>query len=241
MSVVRRTPNKPITGLFCAALLASSCGFADLRGLDFSLFDDPAFRAWAVAARVPLESPSRSPLYTEDSVVAGRALAGVWVEAGHQFPRALLDSDKVNSRTTWAFEASDETGYRLTIANGEFSSTLDAVILRLGRHRFLDVRIGSATYRFSDQPLRPLRGFFKLVFRDDRMQLTALSQEWLETMLESDDLTIEHEVSRSGLITLTAETDELRAFVLRFADDPEAFPTPEAGGPGFQLFRPDQK
>ena len=55
--------------------------------------------------------------------------------------------------------------------------------------------------------------------------------------LNDADVAIDHTINASGLITLTAATAELRAFVLSATIDPEAFPGREASGPGFELSR----
>ena len=221
MSVTRSTSRTRLVGLLCAALVASGCSLFGMP--DLSFLDDPDFRSLMVGVRVLIESPSRSPLYTEDSLVPCPALAGTWSEQGNG--------------ATWVFEAGGGTGYRLTVTEAEFSAALDARVVRLGRHRFVDIRLADPTSMFGEEPGLELRAFFKLVVGDDGVQLAALSQDWLREALNDADVAIDHTINASGLITLTAATAELRAFVLSATNDPEAFPGPEASGPGFELSR----
>jgi len=223
MHVAGSTPSSRVLILFWSAFLASGCS---LRGLSF--LNDPEFRSWMNGLRVVIESPSRSALYTDGTLVSETALVGEWAEIGWE--------------AAWLFEETDEPGYRLTITDDrEALTVLDAKVVRLGDHRFVDIQYFFPGLPASDESWPESNGVFKLVVRSDRIQLAGLSQTWLKEMSESGDLEIGHEIEESGLITLDASTAELRAFISQVADNPEAFPGPTGGGSGFDLLRPARR
>jgi hypothetical protein len=68
----------------------------------------------------------------------------------------------------------------------------------------------------------------------DLLPLGILSGEWVDAMIEERLLRIAHERtdgeffnSPSGGVLLIASTKDLRKFLLKYADDPRAFPKPD--------------
>lgn len=212
----------------CTGLLAVGCGLPSFT---------PEFMSWMVAAGVIIESPSESALYEDHVGVDEPLLVGDWAEIGDQ--------------ALWRIEKSDGGSYRVSVNRFKTTGILDARVVELGAHRFVDLR---AVVRATDtvdegepatdpaaELLYELHGIFKLEVRSDRVKLAGLSQEWLKAELEGSDDPLGHHVAESGLITLDAPTEELRAFVRRAASDPEAFPGPGPDGPGFDLLRRVQR
>ncbi len=60
----------------------------------------------------------------------------------------------------------------------------------------------------------------------DVLQIAFLDDDWLRKRIEEGEVNIAHE--RLGTdILLTASTKDLQMFVLKYAEDKEAFPDPE--------------
>jgi len=78
---------------------------------------------------------------------------------------------------------------------------------------------------------------FKVQTADKQVILTPMSHEWLKAGLESGEVDIKRADTSVKQIILEASTDDLRPFVLRFADYPNAFPGLARGGPGFEIRR----
>jgi len=206
-------PSWPLAAAF-SALLTTGCGIPSFG---------PEFIPQLTALGVIIQSPSYSALYDDDAMLAEPLLLGEWVEVGDQ--------------ATWRFEETDDAGYRLTISTSAAPAVMQANVVQLGAHRFVDLQFVDPTTTPSDEPLFELHAIFKLVLRNDRVKLAGLSQTWLRETLENGERTVGHESLESGMIILNAPTTGLRAFVLQASADPEAFPDPAAGGAGFDLLR----
>jgi hypothetical protein len=62
----------------------------------------------------------------------------------------------------------------------------------------------------------------KIRLEKDSLWVASLESDWLKKMSSAGSLQIQH-VMRDNEIILTASTEELQQFVLRYADDPGAF------------------
>jgi len=231
MAFSRFVARVSLAGLLGAATLAAGCSAFSVP--DMSFLKEPRFRSLIAALHVVGESPSRMPLFPAGSPSSEPRLAGIWVEEGDGAIWEFADAG-----------APDAT-YRLHISAhefgslGEFGGELDARVFWLGRYRFIEFEfVAHPDLVGEEEPPMRFFAFFQLAVGGDGVQLRGLSQDWLRASLDAGDISIAHEDRGATLIMLTAETAELRAFVLRFADNPAAFPEPSVHGPGFRLIRP---
>lgn len=155
--------------------------------------------------------PSVHPLYTEDDLVFREELLGTWE-----------DDDNI-----WTFTKSDEKEYGLIHIEDADTAYMDAHLVKLGDYYFLDLLL-------SDPPIENSLGqmhiisvhtFSKVTFREEgKISIEMFNSDWIVDMIKEGRVRIRHEVREDDdLILLTASTEELQKFVIKYADEPKAF------------------
>jgi hypothetical protein len=170
--------------------------------------------------------PSINPIFEEKDLITDPALVGTW------------STSESEDAETWTFETTDTKAYRLTIRQGEESSLMIANLVAVGEHRFLDLSPASeaiestklgAYYRCA---LVPAHLFPKVTLTNEQLTVQWMDEDWLGELLRKEPAILSH-VWRKGkddALILTAQTAELRAFLLKHAANAEAF----KGGDGLK-------
>ena len=152
---------------------------------------------------------SINPLYFESDLVLEPGIVGVWGD-----PRG-------DSSATWTFESGDETAYRLITQESDApEATFEAHLLRLGEHLYLDLypddpEMGN---EFQAGHLIPAHSFWRVSLGKDELTLDCIDTEWLKTKLDSGLVSIDH-VRPENMIVLSAPTEDLQEFVLKYMDE----------------------
>ena len=144
---------------------------------------------------------------------------------------ALLEGVWRSDEATWTIKPfHPPTGrYSIRVAIqdqsvAEFGGRLGVV----GNRRYLELTperpASIAPKSFYGGHFIELHSFWKVALDDDTLLLTSLSHVWLDTMIKKGKVTLRMEKPLTGFPILTASTEELQAFVIKFADDPGAFP-----------------
>lgn len=168
---------------------------------------------------------SLHPLYTEEDVVFEEKLLGTWVD----------DSNE----TTWEFKRPDESkkAYELIFRDDEGNKGLFVVhTVNLENGLFLDIYPGQLPWEIRDPNkvewlynaffFVPAHTFIKIDSIEPQLKMRLTDDDEMEKLLKEDPNVVKHEVVEDydGGIVLTAPTKELRAFVLKYADDSRVFP-----------------
>ena len=163
--------------------------------------------------------PSIHSLYTDDDIEFRKELLGDWI-----------DSDK----NTWSFTSDNQENYILEYAEGNFLSEEDKLVkgyfithlVKLDDYYFLDLYPDD-----NDQlempsllinTLLPVHIFAKVEFGQSEMVVKFFNPDRMKELLEEGRIRINHEET-DELFVLTASTRELQRFVLKYAEDEEAF------------------
>ena len=169
---------------------------------------------------------SVNPLYTEKDLVFDPTLVGAWTEG--------------EGKGTWVFEKTGEKKYKLLHTDDEGrTGEFDAHLLKLGKNQFLDLYLldpgEKEEWKINQLAavaliMRPGHLFLKVSQIGPMLQVGALSEDWLNKLLEKDPKAIRHEKIRFGpedkdnsRNVLTATTGELQKFILKHAESPDAF------------------
>jgi len=156
-------------------------------------------------------------LFTDKDRIFEPVLAGAWQDKEQKatFTLRWFAEGKLYSLNT---EMKDQPA-----APGEFNAVFGTV----GKHRFLEIvprrpsNIGAKG--FYGGHFLQLYSFWKVELDGDVLTLAPLNYQWVEAMDKAKKLDIKHEQQEGGFIVLTASTEELKAFVLKYADDKSAF------------------
>lgn len=158
---------------------------------------------------------SLHPLYTDKDLVFEPALVGTWESEGGNL---------------WIFLKSGEKSYELVYQEKETPAKFQAHLVKLGQYQFLDLYPASLDLKNDLQQAHILytHTFFRVWLEHDTLRLAILEHDWLKRMIDQKKISIKHEVVDKRVI-LTAPTKDLQKFVLKYANDPEAFPKPKTG------------
>lgn len=149
------------------------------------------------------------PLYTENELMIDPGLVGVWVDPGR------------NAEVLRVYEGSANS-YNVVFTEGSRHVLLTGHLVNLGRYRFLDLFPQERqTYDFKF----PVHTIFQIWRTADTLRVAFLENDWLRQMSEQKRLNLKHE-NIAGTVVLTAATKQLQEFVVRHAENVEAFPDP---------------
>ena len=158
------------------------------------------------------------PYYTAKDAIFDAALNGTWTKR---------PSDPEPGES-WTFETMAEKAYWLTINNTSETSRYEAHLFRLKQQAFLDLLITNR-----NDGMLPLHLILKVDQISPSFKFRLMSLDWLGKLLEKNPKAIKHIIvsEEAGTndkkkIVLTAETPELQAFVLKYANNEDAFPDP---------------
>ncbi len=161
--------------------------------------------------------PSLQPLYLEKDPILLGSLAGTWVST--------------DGKEKFTFKADEqEIKYEITCTDQEGGTgKLEARLLRLGKHLFLDTSVNDLPEVKCAYPkchLLPVHRFTKISIEGDVLRYATLDFGWIKNGIEKKKITIRHEATKD-MTFLTASTKELQEFIRAHADDKEAFQEPK--------------
>lgn len=161
--------------------------------------------------------PSIHGLFTDDDIAFKSELIGEWI-----------DSDD----NAWNFTSSNKQNYLLNYTEGKIlgedlvTGDFIAHLVKLGDTYFLDLYPGDNNQlempSLLINTLLPVHIFAKVEFRDEDVVVRFFNPDRLKELLEEGHIRISHEET-DELFVLTASTDELQRFVVKYAAEEEAF------------------
>ena len=157
------------------------------------------------------------PYYADKDLVFDRAVLGDWVEAG-----------QTNEPSEYMrFEPMGTNGYWVTGLGGSETNSFEVRLFRLKEQLFIDT---CPTNRSLDSV--PVHQVSKVMKIGPRIETANLNYDWLKKLLEKNPKAIRHMVLRdpgeekNGRIVLTADTQELQRFILKYSDNTNAWKEP---------------
>jgi hypothetical protein len=164
--------------------------------------------------------PSLHPLYTKDDCVFESNLLGEWEEED-------------NNSNTWNFTKLDDNSYKLALVEDSVLSNFYIHLVKLGDDLYIDFFPDSKNVKcevidFYLLQVIYVHIFGKITINENEVEISLFDYDWIEKLFEQNKIRIPHEVlkypdSKDENILLTASTEELQAFVKKYADDKNAF------------------
>ena len=155
--------------------------------------------------------PVRSlfPLFTDKDVAFNPALVGTWAAGSDQ--------------EQYVFRAVTDKSYLVSVLDKKGDTvSYRAQLGKLGASWFLDTRLDE---RSEDYHMLASHLIHRVWLSGDSLHIATMEGDWLKKMAESKKLRIPY-VNRDGDIVLIAQTSELQKFVMKYADNTDAFPVP---------------
>jgi hypothetical protein len=164
---------------------------------------------------------SLHPLFTEKTIAYDEKLLGTWID---------------DSNDTWQFSDANkpEKAYNLifTDEKGQKGAFL-AHLVKLDSKLFLDVFPSEMPWDEKDPNktqwpyntffLVPAHTFIKINAIEPQLKLQLTDDDELKKLLKDDPNVVEHTLIEEDRLLLTASTEKLQAFVLKYADDSRVF------------------
>ena len=194
--------------------------------------------------------PSLHPLYTKDKLIMKKEISGIWIDkSSNDFDNLsfssqgvpiLKDSSK-DIPEVWILEEGKNKSYKLVYfeTNG-VPAIFDAHLIQLGRGYFLNFYPRLATKeeiekypKLKEEKINnfkafhyyPVNTFAKVTFEKDQMSIALFDGEFIEDLLDQNRIRIKHEKVDDHYI-LTAQPEELQKFIVKYANNEDAFPDP---------------
>ncbi|MBI3005004.1 MAG: hypothetical protein HYY49_06260 [Ignavibacteriales bacterium] len=155
---------------------------------------------------------SLHPLYSDKTLVFDQNLVGSWV-----------DQDS----SMWTFIQTGQKSYELVYTEKGSPGRFKAHLVKLGKFVFLDLFpeepvLQNGFYKFH---LVPVHSILRVWIEENTLRMAMLDHDWFKNQVDKKKVKLAHE-HRGNEIILTAATDDLQKFVVKYANDPKAFPEP---------------
>jgi hypothetical protein len=159
--------------------------------------------------------PSYYPLFTPDQYLMNEELLGTWKNDDGTF---IFEADSVQNSNRYLMTQIS--------ADGD-TAQFYAALGKLDDHYFLDLSLRDLELGNTWAALHvvPVHTFSKITFDDSEMEISMFRESWLKKRIKQRHLRIKHEEKADGDILLTAPTEELQKFVIKYADIDEAYVT----------------
>lgn len=179
---------------------------------------------------------SLQPLFTKENIVFEEKLLGTWVEDFND-PEMTWEFTRLGETTASDFleQWQDELGkfYRLEVADKEgHKGALVACLVKLGDRMFLDIfpdQLPSGAQEIEKTRLvyngfffLPVHTFVRVDSMGDRLVMRLTDDDRFKEMLQAEPAAVKHELLDDQPV-LTASTEELQAFVTKYAGDERLF------------------
>ncbi len=196
----------------------------------------PYCLAVLLAGCVPIVS--LHPLVTKETITFDEKLLGTWAEDGNQ-PQVTWEFTRLEQSAARLLPAALRDAldkcYRLNIADNEGrKGSFAACLVKLQDKLFLDVlpdRFPSGEQDPEQMRLvynafffMPVHSFAKVSSLGDQLKIRLTDDEGFKKLIQADPKVVKYDVIDDRPV-LTASTEELQAFVAKYAEDERLFPS----------------
>ena len=169
------------------------------------------------------------PLFTEKDIVFDPRLVGIW-RVGDK-DTAIFQKGSTETFRELPEELQHLAGkaYLLTIKDAEEELKYYAFLSRIGKELYLDYYPAETLRQhqydgFYKQHLTRLHSFYKVQFNNsESFKISQFDEKYLRDLINNKQIRIRHEVRFDGSYVITAPTEELQQYVLKYGSTPEAY------------------
>lgn len=169
------------------------------------------------------------PLFTEKELVFDPRLLGSW-RAGNGDDTAVFEKGTAASFSQLPEGLRKLAGkcYVVTLKDKETVKYF-AFLTKLGKELYLDYYPFEDAFMqdydgFYKQHLVKLHSFYRVRFTsDNKFDISQFDEGFMEELIKNKKIRIRHEVRFDGTYVITAPTEELQQYVIKYSDVPEAY------------------
>jgi hypothetical protein len=172
------------------------------------------------------------PIFTAKDLVSDTRLIGNWENAKDQKKVAyrMPNASELNNLSQ-ALQSEAAKIYMLDEKDqqGNLTSTNYAFMVKLGKYYYMDYYPASEKERqsadhFFAAHYVPMHSIYRIQFKNDNsFNVQRLDGGYLERLVKNKQIRIKHEVMEDGGIFITAPTQELQQYLIKYSDVPEAY------------------
>ena len=172
------------------------------------------------------------PIFTEKDLVVDPRLAGSWkkTEDGSNVTyRSATASDVATLSPTLQRNVSKIYMYEEKDEQGRMKSTQFAFMVKLGKYYYVDyypvgVKENDSVNSFFAAHYIPMHSIYRIRFiTNSSFDVQQLDAGYLENLIKNKKIRIRHEVTEDGDYVITAPTEELQKYIVKYSDIPEAY------------------
>jgi hypothetical protein len=159
---------------------------------------------------------SLHPFYTNNEIVFDPSIQGTWMDD---------DSSKwlIKQQMKWPIEP--DSSYQVEIIEKDGSiASFNTHLFKLNNQLYLDFypngNIGTSD--LVEENIVLTHSIAKVSYNAKTIKIQWFNEVWLEQLLEQNRIRIKNEKVKDGYL-LTASTEELQKFIIKFGNDPQAF------------------
>lgn len=170
------------------------------------------------------------PLFTKKDLVFDPRLVGRW-KAGDDNDTVVFERGTPANfdQLPEALRKLSHKGYLVTVGDENNVAKYYAFLTSLGQQRYIDYypceNAHQARYDdFYKQHLVKMHSFHRIRFNDDQsFETSQFDEEFLKQLIDKKQIRIKYEVRYDGKYVITAPTEELQQYVLKYGDVPAAY------------------
>ena len=172
------------------------------------------------------------PIFTEKDLVFDPRLVGKWSnteDASTATYRPANESELKSLSTALQRNASRIYLREERDAQGKLKSKQYAFLVKLGKYYYMDFYpAGLKGNRMQDEFFAthfvPMHSIYRIRFKNSHsFDIQQLDAKYLETLIRNKKIRIKHEVTEDGGYVITAPTEELQKYIVKYSDIPEAY------------------
>ena len=172
------------------------------------------------------------PIFTAKDLITDPRLIGNWEKAKDK-SKVIYRQPNVNELNNLSPALQSEAGkiYMLDEKDeqGDIRSTYYAFMVKLGKYYYMDYYPASEKERqsadnFFAAHYIPMHSIYRIEFKNSNsFNVQRLDGGYLEKLIKNKQIRIRHEVMEDGGIFITAPTEELQQYLIKYSDVPEAY------------------
>ncbi len=167
------------------------------------------------------------PIFTEKDIVFKEELLGNWNFEKNKVRITALAKEK-NIELPGKIAAIKDKGYLIDNGDADDGRYL-AFLARIGNHLYFDYYPllsevqEKADEFFMGHLIRRHTVYRVNIKSKDSFELNQLDGEFLENLIKQNKVRIRHETDSDGNIIITASTEELQQYIIKYGDEPGAY------------------
>ncbi|HNW56959.1 MAG TPA: hypothetical protein PLR88_08575 [Bacteroidales bacterium] len=166
---------------------------------------------------------SLHPFYKENDVVFDPAIVGTWLD--NDSSKWVIEQSEMKK---FLGESKPQNSYKISYYEKNEASVFETHLFKLNNQLYVDfIPSGVSVPELTGYHLVPTHSIAKVSITNGEINLKWFNETWLASLFEKNKIRISHETlpdeNGDDTYVLTASTEELQKFIIKYGNDPAAF------------------